>query len=144
VALLVAISASYAWQAGQHRQGWLAAIEAPEEHAGQELTLPLYKVGEAEPGRIFVTKLARNVPVVGPLAVAASGDTVSMRGTFHPGGCGEPGHPEVPHVVATELEVHHLRAAKRSLGLLTLFGLLFWLPRRFRRVAGPALAEADG
>jgi hypothetical protein len=131
-ALLAALCAYHAWWAGSRDQGWRWVNEAPEARDGAPLVFPLWTVtGIDGPDRYRISKVVRDVPVIGASAELEVGATVSVVSRF-----------DASRRVAVEelREIHRWRWAKEALGVLGFAVIAAALPFVFR-VRGGRLEE---
>ncbi len=114
---LVGLCAWYAWRAGAHSIGYTRCLETPAACEGALLELSLWRVSSVEPGLYRLTKVERDVQVMGPTEGLTPGDTVSLRARFD---------PERRTLVEVGRELHHHRPHKAVLGLLGALGFLLY------------------
>lgn len=121
---LVGLCLYHAHLALHRPAGWARCLEAPADHAGKRLVMPLYTVEAVTgPQSLVIGKVATGIPVTLPAPLSlAPGDTISVAGTFDPSG---------PRVVATEVEQHPYRKVKEALGVVGLLIGLLLLPAGF-------------
>jgi hypothetical protein len=107
---------------------WERCLEDPVAHDGHPLTMALWRVTRIDgPDRYAVSRVLRDVPVQGPTAGLALGQTVSVVGRFEAQG---------PVVVEELRRAHPWRAAKTALGALGAALALGSIPLLFRVRAG--------
>ena len=75
------------------------------------------------PALFEISKMVRDVPVVGDTRDLEPGMVVSVEGTFQ---------AEGPQVLLDEIEIHRLRWAKKLLSILAMLGVLIGAPVTFR------------
>jgi len=124
LALIAVLGGYYAWWAIRAESGWRWAMEAPAERDGAPMVFPLWvvtRVIDAEHHEI--SKVVRNVPVIGPLGGAGVGDTVSVQGRFD---------AAIPAVRIEVYERHTLRKYKEALGILGFVVMVGLAPLAFR------------
>jgi hypothetical protein len=124
LALIAAMGGYYAWWAIRAEAGWRWAMEAPQERDGAPMVFPLWvvtRVIDAEHHEI--SKVVRDVPLVGPVGDVAVGDTLSVQGRFD---------ASVPAVRVEVFEHHTLRKYKEALGIFGFVVMVALAPFAFR------------
>jgi hypothetical protein len=127
IGLTVTFIAALAWRytgfAIDRPEGIRSAMVAPTAHDGALILLPLWRVSAIEgPGRYAVSKVLRDVVVLGTTDGLAVGDTVSVTGVFR---------AQDSVVVETTHHRHWLRPWKGGLSLLGLLLAFIFAPRFF-------------
>ncbi len=125
--VLLGTAAAWTWVRLTTKQGYPAYAEDPVAYDGTFLVLSIFRVDEVFPGDGYVVEKGfLYVPVQGPTDDLAVGQEVSVGGVFR-------GSDGV--VVEDWHEVHHLRWAKKALGVigLGLIGVGFPFLFRVRR-----------
>lgn len=130
--LTVALGAWYARGALAAEHGWRWAMEDPAARDGAPMVFPLWEVTRVVgPDRYEISKIVKDVPVVGDARALRPGDTISVSGRFD---------ASVPAVREEERELHPLRDYKEALGVVGLLFVFAWMPFAFR-VAGGRVVE---
>ena len=107
-ALMLAVGAYYAWIATTQVTGYRESVA--QHLDGQVLVFPLWDVTAIDgPDRYRISKVIRDVPMVGDATVLHVGDTISVMGAFRDADAA---------VVETAREIHILRRWKERLGVL--------------------------
>lgn len=108
--VLLALGAYYTHIAVNLEAGWRWCMADPLARDGSRLVFPLWEVTGIEgPDRYRISKIVKDIPVVGDATALKLGDTVSVDGTFD-------GRARV--VRERVREVHTLRPYKEALGML--------------------------
>jgi len=121
--LLAWLSGAYGEGAVASLYGYWKAMANPVASDGRSIFLSIVRVEAVYDDHYVVTKVERQVPVIGDPTGLAPGDTVSVRGHFS---------AERQAVVEDVREVHHLRFLKRiesALGALLSVVYLGWVFR---------------
>jgi hypothetical protein len=126
-AALVALCAWYAWHASTIAVGYDRCMADPAAHDGEVLELSLWYIDEVLADRYLISRTERGVPVLGPTAGLAPGQTVSVVARFDAG---------ARALVELRREVHHLRRAKYALGIAGMLLFLGYAAWQFRWQAG--------
>ena len=128
VLLIVLLGAYHASFSIERPQGYRAYMDAPSEHDGARVLLPLWEVtGVGDEGLFYVSKSVLDVPIVGSSTGLTEGDTVTIVGHFR----GMDGA-----VIAAQRVDHPWRKAKGLLSILALLIGFVLVPRFFSWSAG--------
>lgn len=132
LALLCALGGGYAWWALTATVGFRECARDPAAHDGTALVFPLWTVTRVDgPARYEISKVIRDVPVVGDAAGLTVGATVSVMGEFR---------ASDRAVHATRRELHALRKYKEALGVIGFVLVAIAAPLCFR-VEGRCVVE---
>ncbi len=116
--------------------GYRDCLEDPARSDGATLIFPLWTVTAVDgPQRFRVSKVLRDVPVVGESAGLAVGDTISLKGHFRASDL---------TMIEAERELHPLRRWKERLGYAGVVLALAAGPLCFRLQGGYIGARRDG
>ena len=113
IAGLMALGAHYTHFAVNQTEGYRAAVRSPEQHDGQEVLFPLWRVTHVRDASVYeISKTVSGVAVHGSSEGLTVGDTVTIRGRFRA--------PDLSVVVEERIDHPHRKAK----GLLSIIGLL--------------------
>jgi hypothetical protein len=123
-AVLAAVCANYCVFAMNAEQGWRWCMEDPRGRDGSTLVFPLWTVtGIDGPDRYRISKVVKDIPVIGPTSGLTDGATVSIMARFD---------GQSRTAVEQVRELHHLRKWKEVLGVLGFVVVAIAAPFVFR------------
>ena len=122
--LLSALGAYYAYLTLGLDIGWRQCVANPVARNGDTLVFPLWEVtGIQDENHFLISKVVKDVPIEGPSAALAEGNTVSLIGHFN----------KDKMVVEQEIiEIHRLRPWKEALGAFGFVACVVLAPLCFR------------
>lgn len=124
LALCAALGGYYAWWAMQAQSGWRWAMADPAARDGATMVFPLWTVTRVvSDDRYEISKVVKDVPILGDARDLKAGDTVSVLGRFD---------AALPAVRAEVRELHVLRKYKEALGILGFVLVVIAAPFAFR------------
>jgi hypothetical protein len=123
-ALLAGVCAQYTHFAMNAETGWRWCMEDPAGRDGATLVFPLWTVSGVDgPDRYRISKVVKDIPVIGTTDGLTPGATVSILARFD----GRAGT-----AVQEVREVHHLRRWKEALGVVGFVAVALAAPFAFR------------
>lgn len=124
VVVLLALGAYYASVAMSLESGYRWCMVDPTGRDGSVVVFPLWTVTRiVGPERYEISKLVKDVPVIGDSGPLHIGDTISVAGTFSAADLA---------VHEGEREIHTLRKYKEGLGVIGLVAVVLAAPFAFR------------